>query len=154
MTSLDDVIGEAQEHYGLAVTEQNHSLYQGFLKRQQYKHHYNLERRTSGGTKPYVDLLIDSLLLFSYLMRERITKDETGQDTRLDSEEKLHLLQTPGEDRTSDSRLRTLYTRRRVARQRFRMPTYVELVDEIGSDPEVRKLWGRKITYKNDIQQK
>lgn len=152
MGTLEDIVEEAKAEVGLLVTEQNASLYIGFLQRQQKRFHYDLEYMPPGRrfVEPmYRTLLKDKLLLFSYVMRQQTVKGKFHEETLVDSPEKLRLLKAQPHYAAHDSKLSSLYERRRTAREYLSkdLPTYTEIFDQVGSDSEVVKLWGKRLRY-------
>lgn len=155
MGTLESIVQEACWNFGLNVTEQNYPLFVNFLERQQQKHHYDLEYVPNGvhAQKPiYRSLLEDKLLFFVYLVREQRVTDMLFNKTLVDSDQKLRLLKAQLGSVAYDRRLSCLYERRRTVReQNHKMPRYREIFDEIGSDPEVVRIWRRRLYYKTDV---
>ena len=101
---------------------------------------------------PYLSLVVDKLLIFAYLMREEPVIDEYSEKTLLDTDEKLCLLRArSGKDSWPDESLFNMYLRRLNGNKKYGLPTYIEIIDEIGKDPEVVAIWRRELSYKNDV---
>ena len=155
--TIDDVIETAQTEYLLDVTAKNRDSFKGFLERQLKNHkEYDLNCRIGkSGVYPSFALLVDELLIFSYLTRKRKVKQH-GRDqegTYVDTDEKLKLLKARGPDVHSwdDQDLFCVYNRRKYGKKNYGLMRYVEIIDEIGRDQEVKRIWSREITYKADM---
>jgi len=156
MRSIEDVIKSCTEQYGLNVTEGSKQKYRAFLERQLQKHpEYNLDDKPKkgAGLGTCFTLLVDKLLIFSYLIRESQTKLGPFQDTVINKDEKLALLRVRGRDGSlwNDKRLHSVYIRRDYHYKTHKTQRYVAIIDELGEDSEVVKLWKRKISYQKDI---
>lgn len=157
--SIDDIINTASMEYRLEVTPENRQKYVEFLKRQLCSHPaYAKDHQHRITKKAYHALLVDILLIFAYLTRRRKVKQSThdSEGTLLDSDEKLHLLRAIGNDASSwdDLQLCGLYMRRGYGHRAHKLPSYTALIDEIGKDEEVVKIWGRELSYDRDLSAK
>lgn len=164
MNTLDDVIKECQEKYVLGVTERNRSKYVAFLQRQLKAHpDYNLNFRTEATKNPfpYFNLIVDKLLLFSYLIGETpiiAGYKEHTEVKRIKSIRDLYLLR-PAEMgygrrasksalmRRTDRRLFDLCHRFYNKKNIFKSQNWGEAIDELGRDIVVIRHFGQKITY-------
>ena len=151
MATIEDVISELQEHYALGRTPDQEQRYRAFLQRQQRKHKYDLNCRPRRRGRlvqrsPYFDLLVDSALLFSYLMGEREVRDDYGKLSFIATREEIKCLKVASSVER-DSGISQIYNRRDKASRDFRLPSYVDLFNEIGSDQAVRKKRGEAINY-------
>ena len=161
--TLDDVIRIAQDKYTLKVTEENKPKYIGFVQRQLDLWGYDLNYRlpdtspvnTSPSTFPYLTLVVDKLLIFAYLIREKPIIDEFDEETFLDCDEKLSLLRVgASRDECSDRNLYNLYVRRQKNHKNHGLLGYINIINEIGADPEVVLIWGRELGYQTDVSPK
>jgi len=161
------ILKASEMDYKLEINIKNGKRYTGFLKRQLDAHpDYNIGHRPAKNRItnifPYRNLMVDKLLIFLYLMGERKVKGEFlgyngkyikyPEGTPLDTDEKLRLLKQQGVHQLmwDDSDLGRMFSRRRTGKSRFGMLGYAEVINEVGRDPEVKELWGREITYKDD----
>jgi len=160
--TLETVLRQCQEEYGLQVELENHKDYLNFLQEQQNTYHYNLSYQP----KPksfylYLNLLVDKLYLFSCLIRQtkvcgRI-REKTGrkeiQDyehgTILDSWEKLFLMRAMGStDTWDDQKLRQIYIRRNTNKKFYGLEcSYVQIIDELGQQQKIKEIWGGTLNY-------
>ncbi len=159
MPTIEDVIKECEEQFGLKVTKQNREKYTAFLERQLKAHpEYDLNFKPSyRNSLIYCSLLVDKLMIFSYLTRERKVKaNPRGDETLIDTNEKLHLLgiRGPSSNLWDDSNLFTIYQRRarnKKEHERYKLPLYSQMITDVGADKAVVDIWGRKLTYEQDI---
>ncbi len=154
--SIDDIIETANKEYNLEVTPENKTEYIEFLQRQLNANPaYGQDHKTHITKKAYHALLVDILLIFAYLTRRRKVKQSVhdSEGTLLSSNEKLHLLRARGnvENSWDDLQLYGPYKRRGYGYRAHKLPSYTALIDEIGKDPEVVKIWGRELYYAKDI---
>lgn len=157
--TLEDVVRIAQENHGLNVTEENRPKYIGFIQRQLDLHKYDLNERAPKVPLAnnnavyflYLNLVGDKLLLFARLIREERVTDEFYDETILDSDEKLKLLQAKTREEWTDERLKNLYRRRDRNKIRYKLMRYTEIIDDIGKDRDVVEIWGRELSYEKDF---
>ncbi|MBW3022828.1 hypothetical protein KY308_01880 [Candidatus Woesearchaeota archaeon] len=148
--TLDDVVKLCREKYTLKVDRGNTKKYNAFLVRQQERHGYNIQAEKNGQFV-FLNLLADKLFMFSVLIRQTPISDEYGNIHLVDTDDKLVLLRAKGTSGYlwDDKRLFTIY--QRLDRARASEVRYLPLIDEIGRDPEVAKIWGRNLNYNDDI---
>jgi hypothetical protein len=164
---LVDIIKTCEKKYGLEVTNKNTKTYLHFLTRQVAAHpDYKIAKKDLPGQKSYrfFCLLVDKLLLFSYLVGEtRIIagyKDETGDHTHkqcINDVKDLYLLRQSemgyyqdameADKRRTDPELFRLLGRIVVRKCKFGFPGWRESIDELGNDPTVKRHFGQKIAY-------
>lgn len=132
--------------------------YISFLERQLeiYKPKKKKSATKSNGSAQdaFVSFMADTLLLFSYLIGKTAIVESDVSETKVTlNKENLGLLRVRGSQvyLWDDKELFRLYDRRKTANKHYGYQTYVELIDSVGSDPEVVKHWGKPIVYKEDI---
>lgn len=140
MISIDRVIEECRQDFKITDDERH----KPFLER------YTLQtpKPEAASERAYVHLLEDALLIFSYLIRERKTT-ENGEEVKINTKARLKLLgPSPGMSSCmwADSRIGQLYARREYFRKKG-LPSYKDLINTIGMDEEVKKIWKREIKY-------
>lgn len=156
--NLDDVINLCIER-NLEVNDENKGLSVEFLQDQLKKHPEHKLDFVDDSVRdykfPYVDLLADKLLIFSYLTRRKEVQINyySLETTSLDSDDKLHLLKvvSPKTESWDDMNLFNLYTRRNKGYKKYGMQDYKQIIDEIGAHPKVVEMWGRELTYDKDV---
>ncbi|HLF55028.1 MAG TPA: hypothetical protein VI612_04885 [Candidatus Nanoarchaeia archaeon] len=149
MPTIDDVVKECQSTYQLAVTDQNKEKYAAFVKRQSRKHKLDDQKNFT--------LLVDKLMLFSYLIRQS-SVEVRGFDTKIviDKDEKLPALRVRGHGPYlwDDNTLYSIYARREYNHIAHKLPRYTAIIDELGRDTEVVAIWGRRLSYDKDVGRK
>jgi len=139
MISIDYVIEECRQDFKIEESEKHKPFLERYITQ--------TPKPKQATEKAYVQLLEDALLMFSYLTRERTTT-ENGQEIKINSEKRLKLLCPAGMQACvwQDTRAGQLYARREYARKKG-LPSYKDLINIIGKDEEVRKVWKREIKY-------
>ena len=176
--TLDDIVTIAQVVSGISVTDENRSKYISFLQRQIDKQGYILEdktdkldqrlheyrggnvkiRFTQGALRGVTSvnyMLADALAIFSYLIRETpVEESDSGKITTLRSAEDLHLLRqgSSRDDFPSDAISKIYIRRLNQKKANPELMNYQEIINEIGKDPEVVRVWGRELRYEVDIK--
>ncbi|MBW2989348.1 hypothetical protein KY358_03450 [Candidatus Woesearchaeota archaeon] len=165
--TLDDVIETYEKKYGLKVTKKNKVKYKRFLGRQLKEHKgYNLNEKKDYHYRkvfPYMNLMVDRLLLFSYLIGEtpivagNVLKTEVK---KIQGVEDLYLLRPAevgethydrkykdkgGMKNKTDDRLFKLYGRIRNTKKLG--GNWGETIDDLGKDKEVSRHFGQRIDY-------
>ena len=171
MPTIDDIISVYENHFKFEVSDGNRDNYRAFLERQLQTHseidlEFERERgRGRGITKHlWVNLLVDKLLLFSYIIGNTpIVVDLEGNERRIGRYEghnlkpineranDLILLSGASKQKMTDKKLRHLYvnlTRRKyTGTLKEKMQTWTDLINEIGKDPSVIEYFGGVISY-------
>jgi len=149
MGALEEVLEKVNSIYSLALPPEQETAYHEFQVRQKRK------KRAGKDGSSTVELDAHKLFVFSLYLRHTgvLASRHHTERTILDSWERLKLLKARGSDgfNWEDRRLYTLYrstTQRKSAQRKL---TYTKVFDEVGSDPVVIALWGRKIIYDKDI---
>jgi hypothetical protein len=165
--TLADVIKACEERYMLKVTPKNKQTYVSFLQRQLKAHpDYDLNFEKSRGQfpSPYLNLLVDKLLILSYLLGQTPIiagyRDETGYntyETRIKNVKHLYLLRRAemgygsnnvhASKKRTDERLFRLAGRIEARKQKLKLIGWAEIIDELGNDWAVKRYFGQKITY-------
>ncbi|MBW2999528.1 hypothetical protein KY339_02545 [Candidatus Woesearchaeota archaeon] len=179
---LEKVLETYEEQFGFS-TEGLKEKYIGFLERQFELHpEYDLEYkrvkgRGRGATEyPWLNLIIDKLLLFSYMIGEAPILASRG-NVRFIGRHKNKKLK-PIEERAvdlrffsgkamgegkhkknrTDKRLYRLYARQlnRKYKPAFKgnHQSWRDIIDELGQDIEVMKYFGRRVTYERDVMRR
>lgn len=149
MPTIDDVIKKCQDTYSLNVTSDNSIKYAAFVGRQARKHNPEDQRN-------FV-LLVDKLMLFSYLIRQSpvaITGfGGFGERIIIDTDEKLPALRVRGNGSYlwDDKTLYSIYARREQNHRAHNLPRYTAIIDELGIDPGVLAVWRRRLSYDKDV---
>ena len=164
--TLDDVIKTCVYRHQLAITPATRNKYLAFLQRQLSRHpEYDLNFRAPRAKKnpyPTLNLMVDKLLLFSYLIGEIPIiagyKDH-AERRQIISANDLYLLRlteighagqsyaTRGILRQTDRRLYDLAARFTNHKSRYGFHSWGEAIDELGQDEEVVRYFGQQITY-------
>lgn len=158
---LEEIIARCSEEYGVPITAQSRRAFHSFLKRYSGAHrHYDYEYRPprNSSRRIYVDLATDALYLFSILTGEVPVADPAGELIHLTKRSQLGLLSAKGNVKSLwyDDDLHNAWSRRIYHRKYYGriLPTYIELINEVGQDREVVKKWGKEgIDYTRDIRQ-
>ena len=116
-------------------------------------------RHVEGLHRANLGYLRDSLLLFGYLTGKiKATYTSTGRTARIIQEfihddDSLHALKIMGPDAEmyDDQKIGTIYYRRHMDATKYNLPTYIDILNELGKHPKVKKRYGKAITYKMDI---
>ena len=180
MPDLEKVLETYEEQFGFS-TDRLKSKYIGFLERQLESHpEYDLEyKRVKGKGQgatayPWLNLMIDKLLLFSYMIGEAPILASIGNKRRIGRDKKGKL--KPIKERALDLRFlsgkslgeNTKHKKNRTDIRLYRMycrqvnrkykPAYENhhqswrsIIDELGQDPEVMKYFGRPAFYERDV---
>jgi hypothetical protein len=159
--ALEEVIKDCQNLYDLKVDERTNPIYTGFLRKQLAKHpKYDLDYTVGNGKctcYPYRELLADILFLYSVIMRETPVVDVRTQHLDfVGSADKLRNLRVAGSSPYlwDDENLYRAYNNRKRNNAQFGkmgLKKYTELINELGSDPSIVKIWGKTLTYESDI---
>ena len=147
---LEEIL-ELAVRRGLNVTEDNKPAYIDFLQRQVAAHpDYELVRHNKVRFSPDASLLADKTYVFGCLTRLQKVKDKVGDQKIIIEEEDLRLLKIYGADHTiwDDTNLGRVYVRNTRSKTKMK---YKEIVDEVGQDPFIVRIWGRELTYDKDI---
>ena len=161
-SQLENILEIAKTNNRLEVSDSNHRMYINFLRREKIRNsHYFGTNYREKKKKLFLDLLVDKVLMFSYLMRQTKVVESrfNSKETYIDTDDKLHLMRSRSESVFwEDSNLSQIAGRRNGVSSKNKslrkyLPTYTELINEIGGHPLVVKLWGRVLTYDNDFQQ-
>jgi hypothetical protein len=157
----DAVLSTCRRRNGLAVRDNNTRLYSGFLERLVFDFKEDTLRRIYANGRihceVYCDLSSDALYLFSALMRQsKVKTGFNGSEDFLDKSESLHYLRVCGNipGLWFDERLFNVYRRRENAFGSLGLPRYTSVLNLIGSDPAVVRLWKRPLRYEKDISWK
>lgn len=153
--TIDNVIQECKTSNGLEVTPENRRLHFEFIQRQLDVHKdYDLNFRPGNSKRlsyPFFDLLSDKLYIFSILVRQTgvRTNPHNEETTFIDDVEKLKFLRIRGSNRNfwDDESLYYLYSRRETNKKKSGMIKYKDIINELGKDSEVIKIWGKGISY-------
>lgn len=172
--SLDDVIQACRDKYELAAEGKVREKYIHFLERQLQAHpEYDINKKSGeldfgleGESKPhsdsgnnyfpYFNLMLNKLLLFSYLAGD--TPIIAGQEgdtrkERISSAKDLYLLKgrelgaSDAKKNRTDSRLFRLYGRINNKSNYYGFPDWGDCIDELGRDREVVIHFGQRIDY-------
>ncbi|MBI2650163.1 hypothetical protein HYX04_02510 [Candidatus Woesearchaeota archaeon] len=168
--TLDGVIEEALKTSRIRIGKAKRAQYLDFLKRQLKTHpHYNINSQNESSRKnifPYSDLLVDKLLVFSYLLGEiSIVNGYDGNvgKRRIKDISDLYLLKGVeieprrqlyvrlGLAKAVDISLNKLYKRveyRHKKLDRGKFPNWSKIIDELGREPAVKAYFKKEITYK------
>lgn len=153
-STIDEIIQTCSKEYNLAVTAENTRKYVAFLQRQERIHPDYFKAGIDDNTKRvYVNLEADKLYIFSILIREtKITSDiNTKEQSLIDERVKLHHLRLRGCDQYmwDELKLYKVHNRRRDKAKSINalpnLPNYREIIDEVGQDEEVLKVWNSEI---------
>ena len=172
--SLESVLEHFKNKYALDLDGTNRSFYLSFLQRQEAREKsmhtdYNLESRRSDNRrvgKPYFNVMVDKLLLFSYLtgkMEIIAGYNDNAEIKRIESINNLYLLRPaeigrqtrqnedfsyrmPTEKRT-DLVLYHLISRIISRKQRSKTQNWPEMINELAEDEGVIDHFGQKINY-------
>jgi len=155
MADLEAILRLAQERRRLIVNRQTKPVYEAFLERQipNYPNLFSDEKLKGNVKNKFINLLVDKLLVFGYLMRfeEVQLKEFEPEHTYLSDFSILKLIRSRGLRKTDypDYRVADLVIRRYAAHQRDKLliPIYQNMIDDVGNDPEVKKLWGTQLRY-------
>ena len=176
MKRLEEILDLCKEEHSLNINNNRESAI-GFLQRQLKLHQeYNLGYHRGGNgltLYPWINLLVDKLLLRSYINGDMQITVSDGTNRNIGkSENILKPIEERAEDlvllapttfgytaeyikNRTDMRLYHLFTRHNVRRYKpCFMKTYQnwgDLIDEIGRDKETVKYFGRVIRYKRDV---
>ena len=179
MEDLERILEAYEKKFGLKVGRLK-TKYIRFLERQLEAHpEYDLEYhhpkgRGGGVTRnPWINLLADKLLLFSYMLGEALIVVKKGRKRMIGrfSNGNLKPVEKRAEDlvllsyksmgygrykeKRTDARLCQLLARQNCRRDK---PCFKEkyqdwrsIIDELGRDQEVRKYFGREVSYERDV---
>jgi len=142
----DVIINECVQNYKLEVNSRNQKTYCAFMERQLAKELKD--------TKQYRELLMDKLLIFSYLLGERpVYESRTKPPVRIKKREQLKLMRFKGHDTMawSDTRLGQINCRRNYGKRWYGFLSYVDIISELGKEPEIVKRWRGPISYAGDV---
>lgn len=157
---IEKVIAEVMKNVprecGISLTEDNKTMYYGFLQRQLKVHpEYCEGYRPDSERNKYISLLLDIVQIFAYLSRQKKVKQHISdaEGTLIDTDEKLRLLRVRGNEYClwDDEKLCLIYITRKSAVKFHSLSGYTALIDEIGKDQEVVRVWGRELCYANDV---
>ena len=159
MNGIEDVLIECIEENSLILTEENRLMNDEFINRQ-LKIHKDYDLNKDTGTKKFpkylfVSLLSDEVYYFSIYMRQTEVEVDMYSDRSelVDSKDKLRHMQLFSSEISfwSDETLFNIYRRRNLNGKKSGMIGSMDILNELGKDPEVVKLWGREVVYENDI---
>ena len=142
------------EEHGFDLREDNLVDCIRFLERQYEKHKedYEWDLETPIKENKYLSLMYDKLILFAYLARLNMITASNGELISVDTPEMLKLLRIKAKkSEWASEELYELYRRRFGAYNNQEMPSYSEIINEIGEDEQIVKIWGKKIFYETDI---
>jgi hypothetical protein len=163
--SIDEIIENCVERHGLEVTDNNKEMYEEFLKRQLLAHpEYDLNQQAPNPGKrifPYLNLMGNKLMLFSYLDAEtsiiagykgntKIKKVESIDDWYLLRPAELGagaLPQGGTPSRKTDITFFSLYISVMQEHTKYGFPSWGELIDELGFDSELNSHFKGLISY-------
>lgn len=155
MKTIDDVVSECVKRFGLEVNERNREKYAAFLNRQLSKHpEYDLNFIPKGKrTNPYPLFLVDTMMIFSYLIKESKVKTHALGEGSLLTDETLTAMRVRGNGSYlwDDQTLSSIYSRRAQGHKEHKLPRYTDIINELGKDQEVVAVWGRHISYEADV---
>ena len=151
--TIEEIIKICTMEHSLNVTPKNMPQYIGFLGRR-IKKHKGFKKADETAGVAYANLLADELYIFSILTRQtEVTLDSNnGKKSLMDTFEKLRSLKQKNNDyfMWDDYHLYNIFRRRNRAREKYlelNLPSYRQVIDEVGKDKEVRKIWKKKIEY-------
>ena len=159
--TIDEVLKTLETVYTIKADGSNKGMYAGFLERQEKRHgEYFEEYKDENVAKTYIDILADELFIFSVLVRETPVTIDRHKNIKslLDNRDKLRALKQQGSDwdMWEEVSLFGINQRRKSARKNhpeMEPPKYSEVIDEVGQDKEVVKIWGNKpIVYQTDVK--
>ena len=163
--SIDQIIQKCEDVYGLRV-DGHQQAYAEFLGRQLRAHpEYDLDYKTKGAKRnpyPYFNLLVDKLLLFSYLIGQipihtgvqenpKSKRIKTVYDLKLLSQSEIQYYSQRnfrlGIVKIVDSRLYSLYGRINTRKRDSGFQNWEQMIDELGKDTMVMRYFGERIGY-------
>jgi len=158
--SIDDVIEACRVEFRLEVTDENKRQYANFLRSQLKKHpEYDLDAKPRNShIYHHLELLAHKLKIFAYLTRQEGVRERLCDDEKiLETDESLRLLRIMGNSSGmwgDDNACRIYLQSGRAKKRDPDLPSYKEIIDEIGRHRAVVKIWRRKIVYAKDVATK
>ena len=152
--SLDDIVEnvleEAHIGYFVMVTDKNKSDYVTMLKSEMRKKRakkFNPEKKNDA----FFRYLVDRTVVFAYLKRELKLFIDNAYEL-VDSDERLRYMHVYSCDGFwSDRDLGKLSRRRERGHKKHDLPNYVGIINELGTLKFIKDIWGRRITYEQDV---
>lgn len=148
---LEEIIHQVQDRYGVQLTPQRQEQFTRFLRRQ---HRTHPDYDWKGHPERYANLLADKLFIFAILSRQHrvVSYPNYEKGTLVDDVQKLRLLKQQMGDRETwdDHNLYRLFRRRNPSGRQV-VQSYIDLITEVGADPEVVRIWRRPVVYRQDI---
>ncbi len=164
---IDNILKNYESHYKQQIDQSD--IYFSFLNNQlkthpEYEQNLNFQHQNRK-SKFYIfrEYLKHLTLIFSYLHRDRKIGCDVYSDKKvlIDDDDKLVYLQQKGNEPSAWMDYKYFEAYKNIIKcKRFAKMnhcsdiglTFTQIIDDVAKDPVIISLWGRKITYDEDIK--